>query len=153
MATAKPGPLTTAHVQRAFGVGHMTVYNWRMGTPRRPAMPFTETPRGDRTQISFHPSKLEAWAKKNGIEIKVPFDQVLAEGPDAATEIKAAKPKATKAEPKTGSTKPAGKTARKAVKAKFAKAAKLVDEVTAKAKKAAPVRARKPVAEAQPALI
>lgn len=55
--------LTTEDLMRSFGVTHMTVFNWRQGSPTRAPLPFEQNGRA----VSFRPSKVEAWARKHGL--------------------------------------------------------------------------------------
>lgn len=57
--------LTTREVQAAFGVGHMTVYNWRQGSATRDPLP-TEV--GDNKRVTFKLSDLKTWAKQYGFK-------------------------------------------------------------------------------------
>ena len=61
MATAKM--LTTKQVIAGFGVGHMTVYNWRKGSEKQPALPTNVDEAG---RVSFKLQDVLAWAKKHG---------------------------------------------------------------------------------------
>lgn len=110
--------LTTKDLKKGFGVGHMTIYNWRHGTATKDKLPFKKDAKG---RVSFPSDKIEAWAKKNGVPFKMP--KVLAErlkpGPakKADGSKKAAKtPPSKKAVMKKGPAKKAPVAVKKSAK-------------------------------------
>ncbi|TXH41855.1 MAG: DNA-binding protein [Desulfurellales bacterium] len=63
------GALTIKEACAFFGVGHMTIFNWRRGTARKTQLPFHTVARGEREEVYFKPAELRAWAKKNSVTI------------------------------------------------------------------------------------
>lgn len=57
--------LTTADLQKAFGVTGMTVHNWRKGTPQRPALPAES----DGRRVVFSAEAVRRWAVKAGVPV------------------------------------------------------------------------------------
>lgn len=112
MATKK-AELSTKDLQKGFGVGHMTVYNWRQGSATRDPLPANVDEKTKR--VTFNKTDVKAWAKKYGLTFTEPTEK--------AAEVKPGpKPKTDgKKEPK-----PATKQAKAPVKAKS------VDKVTSK---------------------
>lgn len=55
--------LNTRQLMEAFGVGHMTIYNWRHGTPTKEELPFHQ----DGRNVSFKIGEVKAWARKHGV--------------------------------------------------------------------------------------
>lgn len=69
MATRKK-QLNTSDVMAMFGVGQMTVYNWRKGSARVTKLPFyTETAGSERHRVYFLGKEVRLWAKANNIPI------------------------------------------------------------------------------------
>lgn len=63
------GALTLKQLVAMFGVGYMTIHNWRKGTVRKTQLPSHSIPRGQRTAVYFKHSEVKAWARKNSVEI------------------------------------------------------------------------------------
>lgn len=75
MATAKS--LTIKQALVAFGVAHMTLHNWRKGSPTKEPLPFeVDNPEAVKPRVSFKLSTTKAWARKHKIEFA--FDPELA---------------------------------------------------------------------------
>ena len=66
---ATPKTLSTKDVIAGFGVGHMTVYNWRKGSTSRKPLPVIT---GDKGRVSFSVDAVKAWAKEHGVKFTVP---------------------------------------------------------------------------------
>lgn len=76
---SKAATLTTKQLQQAFGVAHMTVYNWRQGTATKDALPFeVSDPKAVKPRISYKVSVVKAWAKRNGVDFAVAPEKILA---------------------------------------------------------------------------
>lgn len=83
MPRAAAPSLTTKQLQQAFGVAHMTVYNWRQGTATKDALPFTlENPDAVKPRVRFPLAKIKAWAKRNGVPFAVEPEKILAKADD-----------------------------------------------------------------------
>ena len=100
--SAKPGKLKIQHMMAAFGVGHMTIYNWRLPKEgsRKTALPCVESAKGARNLVTFHEKEVKAWAKANGVELVKTFAEVTASKETSAN---------VKPGPKTGNPPPAAK--------------------------------------------
>lgn len=62
--------VTKSAVQALFGITHMTMYNWRNGNLKgKSKLPSIEVPRGESKVVGFSLPTVEAWAKKNGVEM------------------------------------------------------------------------------------
>lgn len=82
MSTAKSThTLTTKHVMKSFGIGQVTAYLWRQGTKTREPMPCKVEKTGRANNVSYSAKELTAWAKKNKVEIVVPFEVAATENP------------------------------------------------------------------------
>ena len=82
MSTAKSThTLTTKHVMKSFGIGQVTTYLWRQGTKTREPMPCKVEKTGRANNVSYSAKELTAWAKKNKVEIVVPFEVAATENP------------------------------------------------------------------------
>lgn len=101
--------LSTKDLQAGFGVGHMTIYNWRQGTATKDPLPADVDQSG---RVTFPLASTKAWAKKHSLE----FDTYLAKAPES------------KPGPKPKVVKPAAK----AVKAKAAAVIENVKRKTSK---------------------
>lgn len=126
MSTNRAATLTTKALQQAFGVSHVTIAAWRQATGCQTALPIVDLPGRD---VRFSPAKVRAWAKREGREIV--NEAALEPG-----SVKAAKPGPTgKPVVKKSAlrVKQVSKGVRPSVKAKFARAAKRVNEQMAKA--------------------
>lgn len=60
--------LSTKDLMAGFNVAHMTIYNWRQGTPTKDPLPCIVRGRS----VSFDARRTAAWAKKYGIAFKMP---------------------------------------------------------------------------------
>jgi hypothetical protein len=97
--TTQAKTATLAQVMKAFGVAHMTIYNWRHGTPTktRPLPAEVEDPKAARPRVFFKPAAVKKWAEENGVEFAVDLDKLIDKGeggrqkpgPKAATKAKA----------------------------------------------------------------
>lgn len=63
--------LTTKNLCTLFGVGTMTINNWRKGSTRITPLPAHTKPRGTRASVHFKLSEVKKWAKANNIEMVV----------------------------------------------------------------------------------
>ena len=63
MSTTKT--LTTPQLMQAFGVSHVTLLNWRKGTPTKAPLPTVEGVQG----VQFSPSAVKDWAKTHGLKM------------------------------------------------------------------------------------
>lgn len=115
--------LSTKDLMKAFGVGHMTIYNWRNGTPTKDPLPHKKDDTG---HVTFVESEVKAWAKKYALSFTPPTEPAPRGKPGPA---KTPTVKAVKAD-KAATTKATPAPARKSVKAKFARAAKTVNKAT-----------------------
>lgn len=88
--------LTTRDLKKAFGVGHMTIYNWRLGTATKKPLPHKKDAQG---HVSFPADKVAAWAKKHDLEFKIPAKAGERQKPGPAPTKKAAKKAAVSAKP------------------------------------------------------
>lgn len=61
--------LTTKDLKKGFGVGHMTIYNWRHGTATKAAIPHKVDSKG---HVSFPLVGVVAWAKKHAVKFAAP---------------------------------------------------------------------------------
>ena len=130
---SKTHPLNAKQVRTAFGISPVTLFLWRKGSDKRPALPCKQIMQGGATRVAFKQADLEKWAKKHGVDIKVPFEQVLTQqelhkakpGPKAATApVDAKKPsvaRASKAQAPVATKVAAAKPAKPATKAPVAK--------------------------------
>lgn len=123
-AAAKPGKFRTKHLMAVFGVGHVTLNNWRKTKEegnRRDPLPGIETWDGNRRIVSFNESDVKAWAKANGVSLAKTFKEAFEEVGDTAGKpgpkvtsprpaLKKSPQKATGA--KSAPLKVAGKTAK-----------------------------------------
>lgn len=121
---ARAPQLTTKDLQKGFGVGHMTVYNWRAGTAKRDPLPsHLDETTGRRF---FKPAEVKAWAKKYDLPFTMPENagELGTPGPKAAAkEVTEKKPVK-----KAGAKKAGAKKASSATKAKFARVARKVEK-------------------------
>jgi hypothetical protein len=65
MTAEAPRLLTTADLQKAFGVTAMTIHNWRKGTPQRPAL----KTKSDGRRVAFAEAAVRRWAEKAGVAV------------------------------------------------------------------------------------
>lgn len=72
---SKAQTLTTADLTTIFGVSHMTIHNWKKGTPTKDPLPTVET--GTRN-VLFPVAGIKRWAKVEGVAIVVDPDKLLA---------------------------------------------------------------------------
>lgn len=63
------GAVTIKDACTFFGVGHMTIFNWRRGTVRKTPLPFHTVARGEREEVFFKLPELRKWAKANDVGI------------------------------------------------------------------------------------
>ena len=98
---ATPQTLTTKQLQAGFGVGHMTIFNWRAGSAKREKLPCTTTD----GRVTFKLAEVKAWAKKHDLPFTAPTGEaeVVKPGP---------KPKATAPAKKAAKAEKPGKLAR-----------------------------------------
>lgn len=90
---SKTHPLNAKQVRTAFGISPVTLFLWRKGTEKRAPLPCKQVWQGAAARVGFKQAELEKWAKKHGVEIKVPFAEVIQQqelhqakpGPKAAT--------------------------------------------------------------------
>jgi hypothetical protein len=64
---AKQTTLTTKDLQAGFNVGHMTVYNWRLGSSTRDPLPVHIDAS---KRVTFKLAEIKAWAKKYQLDFK-----------------------------------------------------------------------------------
>lgn len=69
--------LSIKQVQEAFGVAHMTIHNWRLGTASKAPLPVVPFGDGEKPRVSFKLSELKAWAKKHKQEFVVDPASIL----------------------------------------------------------------------------
>lgn len=112
------GILNTKQLMAGFGVGHMTIFNWRAGTATREKLPHAVD---EKKRVSFKASEVKAWAKKHELTFKAPTEPATWGTPGPAPGFKVA-----------ASEKPEKKI-KPSVKAKFARVAKLVEAQVAAA--------------------
>lgn len=84
--------LSTKDLQAGFGVGHMTIYNWRQGTATKDPLPCEVDPSG---RVTFPVASTKAWAKKHSLEFNVPTEKAAESKP--GPKAKVVKPAAKKA--------------------------------------------------------
>lgn len=106
---AKKQGLSTKDLQAGFGVGHMTIYNWRAGTATKDPLPCEK----DGSRVTFNLTSIKAWAKKYDLAFNPPTEKAAEVKPGPKAKI-------------PGKVKPA-------VKAKFARVARTVNKTTASA--------------------
>ena len=126
--------LTTKQLQTAFGVGHMTIYNWRAGSATRDPLPCSIS---DERRVTFDLAAVKAWAKKHGVAFTAPTEaaEVTKPGPKPKVVAQADVEKVKKA--------PAAKEQTPAVKkASPDKSSKLGRAISAHAVKTTKVKAR-----------
>lgn len=71
--------LNTKQAMAAFGVSHVTLFNWRRGTATRDPLPCVQDPEAwGRATIAFKPVDLKRWAKRYGLEFAIQPDAILA---------------------------------------------------------------------------
>lgn len=136
---ATPQTLTTKQVIAGFAVGHMTIYNWRAGTPKQDPLPHTVDSAG---RVTFKASEVKAWAKKYGRPFTVPTTEaeVVKPGPKPrSTPVDRSAEKAAKVETAARKTKAGAKQADAVSKAMetATKSSKLGRQISAVAKKQA----------------
>jgi len=76
-ALSKTHPLNAKQVRVAFGISPVTLFLWRKGTEKRAPLPCKTVHLFGATRVGFKQAELEKWAKKHGVEIKVPFAEVI----------------------------------------------------------------------------
>lgn len=114
--------LSIAQLKAGFGVAHMTIFNWRAGTPTKEALP---AEKGENGRVVFDAAAVKAWAKKHGLKFTMPTEDATWKSPGpVAGAKKAAAKKATKA--------PAKKAVKLTAKAK-AQAAAVIEKAKHKA--------------------
>lgn len=66
---ADPKRITIAEMAAVFGVGTMTIYNWRQGSSVREPLPCVAEPIGNgvRQRVYFKKTEVQAWIKQHGI--------------------------------------------------------------------------------------
>lgn len=64
--------LTTRQVCEMLGVTHMTVWQYRRGTPTKSALPHSMEGRN----VYFESKEIAAWAKKNSVAIATPIKKL-----------------------------------------------------------------------------
>lgn len=93
--------LTVKELQTVFGVGGMTIYNWRQGSARKDPLPCEVD---DSRRVSFKVAEVRTWAKSNGVEMVLkPADVIASRGEPSKP---GPKPKSTQAPPKGKRAKP-----------------------------------------------
>lgn len=96
---AKTQALTTKDLQAGFSVGHMTIFNWRKGSPTKAALPAHTDAAG---RVTFKPAEVKAWARKHGLEFTAPAEAAPEGKPGPkAKAAPAKKAKASKIDPAT----------------------------------------------------
>lgn len=117
---AQAQTLTTKQLQTGFGVGHMTIFNWRAGSTKREKLPCTTTD----GRVTFKLADVKAWAKKHDLTFTAPTGEaeVTKPGPKPKVAAPAKKVVAEKA-PRKPTAKEAGRAALAAVKAPAKKVA------------------------------
>lgn len=153
MAKQETPSFNTKQLMAGFAVGHMSIYNWRNGTPTKDPLPHLVAENG---RVSFPQKSTIAWAKKHDLE----FDPAKAEK-GAKTKKPGPKPAAKKAAPKAAAkkaTKPAKKSAvdkmARAVNAEIKKAkTRKIDPATTEAIRKAAAGALKTPAKPAPAAV
>lgn len=94
---AKTQALTTKDLQAGFGVGHMTIFNWRKGSVTKAALPAITDEAG---RVTFSLAAVKSWAKQHKLAFTAPTETAAEgkPGPKAKVVVakKAAKTKATK---------------------------------------------------------
>ena len=63
MSTTKT--LNTTQMMQAFSVSHVTLLNWRKGTPTKTKLPTLDGVKG----VQFSPSAVKEWAKAHGLKM------------------------------------------------------------------------------------
>lgn len=76
--------LSTKDLQAGFGVGHMTIYNWRQGTATKDPLPCDVDQSG---RVTFPVASTKAWAKKHGLEFNVPAEKAAESKPGPKAKI------------------------------------------------------------------
>lgn len=94
IATLRGRKLKTADVVWLAGVTHMTIYNWRAGAARKTRPLPCDI--GENGEVSFGAVALRAWAKENGVTLKM----------DPVEYSKTGKPQRSKPGPKPRTTEP-----------------------------------------------
>ena len=123
---ASKNDLNTKQLKAGFNVGHMTIYNWRHGTPTKDPLPHEARDNG---QVVFSLPKVKAWAKKHNLDFiepttpaewKKPGPRKVDEKPtalDLVAKVLVAKAKTKKDKPEPKAT-PVAKKATVKAKAK-----------------------------------
>lgn len=65
MTAQQANALTNKNMMNLFGVSHVTIFNWRKGTPQREQLPTVQVG----NSIRYPVVKVKAWAKSHGIEM------------------------------------------------------------------------------------
>ena len=96
---AKTQALTTKDLQAGFSVGHMTIFNWRKGSPTKAPLPSNTDSAG---RVTFKAAEVKSWAKKHGLEFTAPAEAAPEgkPGPKAKV-VPTKKAKARKIDPAT----------------------------------------------------
>lgn len=88
MTSATNTKLSIKQLQVAFGISHMTAYQWRQGTTTKDPLPVAPLTKAEaampRPPITFAVKSVRAWAKKHGVEFAVDPDKLLAQGSSPA---------------------------------------------------------------------
>lgn len=68
--------LNTRDVAKLFNRTAMTIFLWRKGTPQlpEPLPAVVKTSDGGRNSVTYVESKVRAWGKRNGLEMRPPFN-------------------------------------------------------------------------------
>ena len=69
--------LSNKQTMAAFGVSHVTLFNWRRGTATRDPLPCHKAPEG--AAVEFKPTELKKYAKRYGLEFKIQPEAILAD--------------------------------------------------------------------------
>lgn len=117
--------LSTKDLMTGFGVGHMTIFNWRKGGAKKDPLPCDISVAG---RVSYKLGAVKAWAKTHGLKFEAPVTPAE-EGKPGPKATAAKKAPAKKVVAQVASK---GK-ARASVKAKFARVAKKVEAQQASA--------------------
>lgn len=88
-----PSHLGTADLCTMFGVGVMTVYNWRKGSTRISPLPCKTKVKGEkRHKVYFLRSQVISWAKRNHITLAVDLELSAPSAKVDLAEVKVTKP-------------------------------------------------------------
>ena len=76
--------LSTKDLQAGFGVGHMTIYNWRQGAATKDPLPCEVDQSG---RVTFPVASTKAWAKKHSLEFNVPTEKAAESKPGPKAKV------------------------------------------------------------------